>query len=127
MCEHCAFWLHSYKGFFRKHNWLEENNEKSFDYILLYKKEVCNEYKTEVNSGEWGDWPVMSLGLGSGGTLATLGSGGSLAISEHSLRTAMRRMHFFLRGSDFSLIQSSHSQEPQNDRGWSLQCFPPVL
>jgi hypothetical protein len=36
-------------AFLRKNNGLEENNEKAFDYILLYIKEVC----TQLNKGEF--------------------------------------------------------------------------
>ena len=33
----------SYMGFFEKNNGFEENNEKVFDDVLLYNKEVCNQ------------------------------------------------------------------------------------
>ena len=42
LCVHCAFWWPSYMGFLKTNNGLEKNNKKTFDYVLLYNKEVGN-------------------------------------------------------------------------------------
>ena len=43
LCGHCAFWWHSYMGFFKIINGFEGDNEKAFDYVLLFNKEEFNQ------------------------------------------------------------------------------------